>query len=175
MSVPKTCSRSELANLLGITTQGVGKATDAGVLKRLGRGEYDLAASVQAYIKYRESVVRERCSPGEFNEARIRKMKADAQMSEITLAEKAGKLVNAQNALHIFTTAVANIKARVLALPNRCAPRLADKSASEVHEILRREMHGLLRAVAQFVAGGADNLHKGTEPLEQENIEEATV
>jgi hypothetical protein len=126
-----------------------------------------LLVSENQRVQHRERVATERFSgEGTYNEARTAKMRADARLSEIQLAEKSGKLVDATAALNIFTAAVANIKARLLALPTRCAPRLASKTAAEAHAVLKSEINGLLRAVSHFVAGGADQLHKGTEPNE---------
>jgi phage terminase Nu1 subunit (DNA packaging protein) len=171
MSLPKICSRSELAHVLGITTQGVGKAADAGVLKRLGRGEYDLAASVQAYLRYREQHVLQRHGgAGTYSEAKTRKMRADAELAELALSEKAGTVVNFEHTLQEVTRLTSAIKTRSLSLPSRMAPRLVGKTVAEIHDLLRTQVHKDLRSISEMFANAAAEIRagsKGSPPSEE--------
>src|SRR6266536_1202083 len=84
MSIPRECSTAELAIFLGVTVQSVARLSDKGVLVRTSRGRYDLAASFQSYLRYREKAAAERAGGGDegYAAARTKRAWEQAKKSE---------------------------------------------------------------------------------------------
>jgi hypothetical protein len=85
MAIPSELSKNDLAKLLGLTPQRIGQLTDQHVLKRNSHGLYPTTESVRAFVKHKEDAIAQRFSGSEYNEARTRKMQADAALSELAL------------------------------------------------------------------------------------------
>jgi phage terminase Nu1 subunit (DNA packaging protein) len=173
---PNDCTLTELATVLGISSNSAAKHSEQ---FRIAHGRYDLARAVQRYTQTKvEEAVHHAGGRGALAAARTRKALADANMSELQLLEKKRALVDTQAAINEFTTAISNIKSRMLALPSREAPRLAMKSVTEVHAGLKSAVHGILRAVAHAAQQAADDLRSNKGKVEQDNeltLEESSV
>jgi phage terminase Nu1 subunit (DNA packaging protein) len=170
---PNDCSLTELATVLGISSNSAAKHSEQ---FRLAHGRYNLAKAVQHYVQTKKAEAEHFVGGrGALAAAKTRQALASAALAEINLKEKRGELVNATAALNIFTAAIANVKARLLALPSRCAPRLALKSAAEAHAVLKKEVHGLLTAVAHFAANSGNEIRAGNQPELNEPEHHATT
>ncbi len=94
---------------------------------------------------------REAAKPANIEEARARKMEADAALAELELAVRRGKLVEAERYERELGRAFARVRSRLLPLPSRAAPDLMaltdelkieailDRYVLEVIEELRTE------------------------------------
>jgi hypothetical protein len=148
MTIPRHCSTSELAALLGITAQGVNKLTESRVLRRVGRGKYDLAESIQAHSKHRETLAAKRVGGGAFNEAKTRKMQADAARAEDDLQKSRGALIPIEDMKKALDLMAHMAKTLFLASPSRMAPKLARASTpAECQELLLRENRTILQRI----------------------------
>jgi phage terminase Nu1 subunit (DNA packaging protein) len=169
MTFPANVSKNDLAQLLGMTPRRIGQLTDDKVLTRNSHGTYATAPSIAAYIAFKERAAADRLDGGaDYNSARARKMEADARLSEMELAARAGTVVNFEHTLQEVTRLTSAIKTRYLALPTRMAPRCANKSVSEVHELLRAQVHKDLHSVSELVANAAAEI-RGGEHAQPEN------
>lgn len=95
--------------------------------------------------------IRESAKPANLEEARARKMEADAAISEDDLAVRRGKLVPVEKFERALGRAYARVRSRLLPLPSRAAPDLMgltdelqieailDRYVLEVIEELRTE------------------------------------
>ncbi|WOO40386.1 hypothetical protein [Rubellicoccus peritrichatus] len=85
-------NRTELARVLGLTTARITQLANDEVVKKLGRGKYDLSQSVQGYIALLKKSSEEKQS-SDFEKAiqreRLRKVTADADIRELERDEKA--------------------------------------------------------------------------------------
>jgi phage terminase Nu1 subunit (DNA packaging protein) len=161
MSFPTELTKSDVAKLISLTPQRVGQLTEAGVLKLNPRGLYVPAEVVAAYVAHREHIAAQRLGGGgSYTDARAAKMRADAALSQIELAERQRELVRTDSVLEIVVGAVTKMKTVILGWPNRLAPRLANKSASEIQDILKKEVHALLRTLSEFFLGANRDLKK---------------
>ena len=84
-----------MAKLLLLTPRRLQQLVTEGVVPKVERGRYELAPVIQAYIHY----LRERTLPGMMNvvsldEARQRKLSADARLAEIEVAKAESAVVN---------------------------------------------------------------------------------
>lgn len=147
-----------LAGVLGVTERWVQQLEKQGVLKKKGRSRYDLAASVQAYIKFKvESevarAVPEQSNPGERVKAeRARKLKLDND-------EKERRLVQMPSAVAALDAIVGPLKADLAGVPARVTDDVA----------LRRRIEdatdAVLRGLADRFAKAGRDLRAGRDPL----------
>jgi hypothetical protein len=70
MGFPPEIGTEDLAKLFGLTPRAIGKLVQKKVLRRLARGNYDAADSVQAYLAYKQANVAAQHGLGDFGRAR---------------------------------------------------------------------------------------------------------
>jgi hypothetical protein len=166
MPLPRDCTSTELAVLLGVTTQTISALTKTGVLRQTARGRYDLAPSVQGHWRFKELSATKRASKGSpFDAAKLRKMQADACIAEMTVHEREGSLLPVDAAIQIVAKVLGSIKQRLLALPARLTPRVFHaKAEAEMQQILKREMAGILAAADALIVDAGSKLRSGGQP-----------
>jgi phage terminase Nu1 subunit (DNA packaging protein) len=141
---------AELGRVLGISRASIANLATDRVLPRASRGEFGLAACVQAYIRHKllqagaadigtKTLVAER--------SRLAKFKADQAERESQI--ESGKLVNVNEVDTAWQTIVHTIRSRLLLIPTKTAPRLASlTSAVEVQTLLQKELNAALAGIA---------------------------
>ena len=113
-----TYPAATMAKLLLLTPRRLQQLVTEGVVPKVERGRYELAPVIQAYIHY----LRERTLPGTMNvvsldEARQRKLSADARLAEIEVAKAESAVVNVEVIEKGWTDLVHAVRGRLLALP----------------------------------------------------------
>jgi len=124
-SQDREVSMNDAAENLGMTAQAVGVwATKPGapVLMKGGR-RYALWPAFP--IWYRQQLQKDREKKPDFEDARARKTQAEAELAEIELEAKRGEVVTVQAYRDELRGVVTNIRAQLLAVPGRYAPRTA--------------------------------------------------
>jgi hypothetical protein len=159
--IPDTASVDELGLLLNITRQQVNNLVAQNVLRRVGRGKFELASSVQAFVRYREGLIERKMAGGPLAVAKLRKLQADASISEMNMRERKGELAPVSAVERVISAAVVTTKQRLLAFPSRLAPRLAPlKTAAEAQALLRKEIETVLVAISSVFNDAAERLPK---------------
>lgn len=147
-----------LAGVLGVTERWVQQLEKQGVLKKNGRSRYDLAASVQAYIKFKvESevarVVPEDSSPGErVKVERARKLRLENDEKEL-------RLVQTPDAIAALDAIVGPLKADLAGVPARVTDDVAERRRIE------DAIDTVLRALANRFKEACRALRSGRDPL----------
>ncbi len=152
MAIPKTVSTSELAIVLGITTQGVGKLTEAKVLKREGRGLYDLADSVQRHTKHREAVATKQAGggSGSFAQGKARKIWEEVRRLEDERKVRDGTFVELAKLEQHWTSIVGVFRNAALMIPKKCATIVMRcRDPGEAERELMKEVRGILTRISQ--------------------------
>lgn len=148
------CSAVEIGTLLGISSAMVSRLASEGVLPRAGRGQYDAAATVQAYLRYRlgNAAKDDPTARGLMSErSRLTKAKADAAEREARV--RAGELVEAGEIEAAWVSVITTARNRLRLIPSKVAPRVAGmKSPADAQELLRREIDDALDAIAHTPA-----------------------
>jgi hypothetical protein len=155
--ITKHGSIQELAALIGITTQAIGKLTKRGVLRRTGHGKYDLGASIVAYIKFREEFITERLSGGDASYAAglRRRVVAQALKIETENRVRSGQLVETDNVANYGAGVFTLAKNAFVRIPSKLALQLARmRNPAECEALLRREIYGILRQMTEGMAKG---------------------
>lgn len=165
-AINETVSVKVLANVLGITERWVQQLEKQGILEKVGRGRYNLAAAVQGYIAFKiESEVAraapEETSPGErVKTERARKLKLENDEKEL-------RLVQTPDAVAALDAIVGPLMADLAGVPARATDDVA----------LRRNVEDAIGSVLQgladrFEKAGAD-LQSGRDPLSSADEDDA--
>ena len=151
-----TVGSKALANVLGVTPNRVSQLRREGILTASGHPlQYDLAESVQSYVRY--MVEAARAAPGADDDAERKKLRAEAdykearaRQEEIRLAELEGRMHSAEDVESATTQLVYGVRSMLLALPGRVSVDAAGRTAAEVSEIVRREVCAVLDDLSQY-------------------------
>lgn len=142
---------AELGRILGISRASIANLATDGILPRASRGEFNLPAAVQAYLRHKlvkagdadvagKSLVSER--------SRLARLKADACEREAKL--ESGELVPSADIDAAWLAVAGVIRSRILLVPTRAAPRVVGMTvAAEIKALLQKELHAALANIAQ--------------------------
>lgn len=83
-------------------------------------------------------------------EADTRKAVAGALMAELELAKSRGQVANIEDLMENFTTALVNVRAKLVGLPTRMAGDLAHQDAAAVTKLLDKEITEMLTALSDY-------------------------
>jgi hypothetical protein len=136
MLADQTCSTSEICAILGLGSNiTLGKLEKSGWIKRVGKNEWPLSATVQGYVK---SVRESRHATASAATAELRK----AQLEKLKLANEreAGLSMPVAESLAIFSEVFGALKAALDGLPARCSRdlELRQKIQGELNDVLTR-------------------------------------
>jgi hypothetical protein len=151
----------ELADLLGFTSQYTAELVNKGILRKVGRGKFILRESVRNYVAMLKGEKRmatgtrggeEAAGPvGTYEADKARKMKADADLAEITAAKAAGKLVVAKfvgaawaNGIGIVMTKLGSIGQKVGALV------ILERTPKGAAEIIDKEIRAACQSLYEM-------------------------
>jgi phage terminase Nu1 subunit (DNA packaging protein) len=154
-----TITTTQLSKLLDVTPAYVRKLTADGVISRAVdadgselEGRYSLLA-IRDYCRWLRSKLRVDDTSETRRQAALgRKAEAEAELTELRLAEHKGELHHARHIEFIWTSILTRFKARLLAMPSRVARLCVGKKFREILEILSREIELLLRELSQYDA-----------------------
>jgi len=89
--------------------------------------------------------IRKESSPGDFEEARTRKMAAEAELAEMELARERGELVAVVDVGARLARVLERVRARFVAFPGKLAPRLVGlDTAMEARGVLEQAVGEVL-------------------------------
>lgn len=150
------CSAGVLADMLGIKQTTVRHLASSGVMPRVRNGRYKMRDCVHNYVMQLriQSKNPESGSTDEKPELRDMQAKHEAvklQMSEMQLKLMQGKLHRSEDVERVMTNMFASMRAKLLSLPSRVAPRVAETSdPTEVMTILQADIYDTLRELAEY-------------------------
>lgn len=154
ITVDTEVSTTELACVLGVTGRRIRQIAEDGDIEKIGKGRFNLRESVQKYIKF---LLRDTMSDEDLklektkrtaditlkaSKARIAKMEAD---------ELQGKMHRAEDVAAMTEDLIYTIRSALNALPGRIAVDVAAvTSPAEAAEIIRKEVHKVMRELAEY-------------------------
>ena len=150
--LPEVVDQSILAELFGISTRAIRGLAKDGTLRRMERGAYGFAESVQAYCARLRDTAAGRGGESATNtltaeRARLAREQAEGQAMKNAALRR--DLVPAADVEREWSDVLRTVRAGVLAVPSRVQQRLPHLSAHDVAEIDRE-----VRAALTQVAGG---------------------
>lgn len=144
-----------IAKLLMLTDRRVQQLSKEGVIPKADRGRYELAPSVQGYIRYLQSLD---VGPGEGEEGAInyqsekaRRMRADADLKEMAVLQLRGSLINAEEAAAVTALLMSELKTKLL---NNAPVRIAAagksaKTEAALKKIIKAELSEIMAGISK--------------------------
>ena len=146
-----------VAAMLNITVMRVQQLVKLGVVIRTERGKYDLAGSVQGYVKYKEgikegrdpdaSIAGEVCGE-DYHLHRARLYKARADAAELEANRLSGRQHDADAVREAWVDMITNARAKLLGLPNKIAASV--QGLSDIAEIKSRVEEAIYEALNEL-------------------------
>jgi phage terminase Nu1 subunit (DNA packaging protein) len=139
-----TLSGEEMSRVAGYTLRAISMRAAEGYFPRPARGQYNAVAVLQGMLKFQ----RERAGDAgddSLSKQRARLTRNKADMAELERGKLVGDLLPADEVLSGWSALFAKIKARMLAIPSKVAPRLVGlKTAAQAKAIIEPEVYEAL-------------------------------
>lgn len=149
MSNPQRVSVTTLAQFLNLTPRQVQNLANDGVIHKDARGEYEMAASIQSYIRYLQRSRQGNSGSDELLKIKTRKEEAKTRMAEMEVRRLEGELIPASDVAKAWTDMVAHLRAKMLALPAKLAPQLlAAEDLNATQTLLKKQITEALQELA---------------------------
>lgn len=165
-AVNETVSVKVLANVLGITERWVQQLEKQGILEKVGRGRYNLAAAVQGYIAFKIESEVARAVPAETSPGELVKVER-ARKLRLENDERELRLVQTPDAVAALDAIVGPLMADLAGVPARATDDVALRR--NVEDAIGSVLHGL---ADRFEKAGADLL-AGRDPLSSADEDDA--
>jgi phage terminase Nu1 subunit (DNA packaging protein) len=136
----------ELAEWLGLTANRVHALGRDGILPRTAEKTYPLRASVAAYCDHARSLAKGKQVDAELAAEKLRLAAANAEKVELANARARGELLDAKRVAAEWANTLTDLRAAVLAIPQRVAGRCTlDRATTQA---LDEEIRAALEALA---------------------------
>jgi hypothetical protein len=167
-------SLKTISKLLDLSPRRVQQLVKEGVIPKMERGRYELVPVVRAYIHY----LRERniqAGVVSLEEVRTRKIKAEAELAEIDLAQQRGETIKVNAAAIVWGEVLGVAKGRLLSVPAKLAPIVAVEDAPAICKaLIEEQVFEVLDELADDIAAWAEHAGSGADEGGSDGTETAT-
>ena len=152
----QTVTVAQLATIFEITHVRIQQLAKMGVVVKSARGTYELWRSVKGYIKYLQDRSTKKSGGIDGDESsyevqRTRVYKARAEILEAQSMAMRGELHDAACITDVVGEGLANLRAKMLAIPTTAGPRVADETdANKCAAIIETLIHEALAECAKY-------------------------
>jgi phage terminase Nu1 subunit (DNA packaging protein) len=113
----------KFCQITGLTDRRHRQIAKAGFFPMPKKGIYQLTPALAGFMRFlREQV---ESAAGGFNDERLKKLTAERHMAELKLAKERKAALDAGAVFRAWENIVLTIRQKLMALPSKCAPRLA--------------------------------------------------
>lgn len=148
-------TQSECADWLDISERRLRELIDEGVIDRAEKGQYDVKAVVQQYVRnLREIAAGRGGGSGTKAEDEARLAKAKADKAEMEAAQMRGELIPADTIAETLQSAVMVMKTRMLAVPPRAASEVGARNVASAEKVIRGHINEALTELSQVEVFG---------------------
>jgi phage terminase Nu1 subunit (DNA packaging protein) len=169
------CSVKKLARIFNITEVRVQQLAKMEVIVKTERGLYDLWLSVKGYIRYLQDRTGKKSGgidgdENSYETQRTRVYKARAEILEAQSQAIQGQLHDAACITEVVGEGLANLRAKMLAIPNTAGPRVADESdPNKCAAMIETLIHEALTECSKYNGREVVNRYlKRNEPKQEE-------
>lgn len=153
---------SELAAIVGKTKQWISQLTRDGVLTQVSRGKYNLAESVQAYIRHVTGVAEE--GKVSYNDEKAQHEQIKKEIAQLELEEKRRNLHTTKDVQEAWGELLVNFRGMLMVLPPKLAGELTYMTdAKEIRTLLESRLTDALIELSKY-----DPLEEGEKPFSGE-------
>lgn len=136
----------ELAALVDLTPRRIRQLATEGKLVRVGRNRFKLGDSVRALL----AEAAENNEGSELQKERLRKLRAEATMAELHLAEQVGQVARIEEVQRTWEARWTVVRTNMLNVPQRAVLRLlGEHSETTFKRTLREELVTALKTAAE--------------------------
>lgn len=140
---------SELAAVVGKTKQWIGQLTRDGVLAQVARGKYNLAESVQAYIRHVTGTAE--VGKISYNDEKAQHEQIKKEIAILELEEKRNNLHTTGDVLDAWGELVVSFRERLQGLPPRMATELSHMTdEKEIRLMMEAKINDALTELAKY-------------------------
>ncbi|GEA17753.1 hypothetical protein [Moorella sp. E306M] len=144
-------STSELAEILGLTDRRIRQLEQAGIISKLSRGKFDLAASVKQYIAWIKASSTESDEELDLKKEKTLLTRANRQKVELELQIMRGELHRSEDVRRVMNDMLGAFRARCLAIPTKAAPRLQGQTdLAVIQDIIKKEVYEALMELSDY-------------------------
>lgn len=140
---------SEFAKMVGKTPQWIRQLTRDGVLTQCGRGKYNMAENIIAYIEHVSGGKEEDGKPRHIDVKTeheiLKKEKTELQVQQLR-----GQLHAAEDVRLVMGDMILSAKSKLLTLPTRIAGQLEGESTKTIEQTLRTEIEDALTVLVNY-------------------------
>lgn len=141
-------SSKQIAKIFGVTTARIRQLTKENAIVRVARDQYDLAESIQAYIKYMDSK-RAEVLDKSIEDAlytRVRREKVELQVQVMK-----GELHRSEDVERVMNEMLGNFRGKLLSFPPKMASRVVGKTdVSEIRELLKSGINEAMTELTEY-------------------------
>ena len=140
-----------LCRLFNLTSARIGQLAKDGVVVKLERNRYDVWQSIRNYIRYLQEHRTNQHDEGHdesYGVARARKIRADANRSELAFEIEKGRYVTRESQLQAGMRAGLIVRQAFTRLPSDITPRVVGLTAGKVVKVLEDYSHDKLDEIA---------------------------
>ena len=151
-----TVSATVLGELLGVRDRRVRQLASEGIFKRAAKGRYLLPDSIKSYInmlKMEKDITKSCTDDSELDLEKEKAMheRVKRQQAEIKLALMKGEAHKSEDVRKVMTDMLTSFRAKLISLPAKIAPIMAEKSdAAVIRELLVKEMNEILMELKDY-------------------------
>lgn len=152
MAAQQTCSAETLATLFSVSKRRIYQLYKQGIVKKAGRGEYQLASSIQSYIKYLQDLAGGQ-GTADLWDSRARLSAANAEKAELEVQQLKGELIDVELLIGRLSDLFTTIRQRFLVIPKA----LGNRVDHETRTFIKEEIADTLTQVSDWIENG----HRG--------------
>ena len=151
MNNSKIVSKSHFAREINISRTSIYKLIKKGIIPVKESGKIDLQLALKKWEEYKEYQVNiNDKKSSEYNFQRTRREKFNADLLELELVEKKGKLVKIEDVCTAEKNIASIVRTKLLAIPSKVAPLVSTETSvkkikSTLDEVIREVLHELVR------------------------------
>lgn len=157
-----------IAKLLMLTERRVQQLSKDGVIPKAERGRYELAPSVQGYIRFLQDRMSGNASQVDsidYHKEKARKIKAEADIAEIEAKKRRAEAIDAQEVKRAWQLILGEVRANMI---GTTPPRIAQlirglEDETEIKRIVREEIELAMTVASET---GVDDLFDDAEGLD---------
>lgn len=142
-----------IAKLLMLTERRVQQLAKDGIIPKAERGRYELAPSVQGYIRFLQdrNVTAGVGSPIDYAAEKAKKLKAERQRVELELSRAQGEVVPLAQLERALANTFAEIKTNIRSVPSRVATAIIGESnETRIKAVILKEIDQALEVLGDF-------------------------
>lgn len=145
-------SSSQLAKILGYTTARIRQLDKENAFVKVGRGKYDVTASIQSFINYQ--VEKKTASDDEdLNKLKEETLwtRARRKKSELEYKIMSGELHRSEDVEEVMNAMLASFRAQLLAFPTKAAAKVTGQTEiMAVKELLKVEIYEVMEELSNY-------------------------